>query len=307
MTCRSDRSGRAVLCVAFLALSTPALADSLDAQLGPRTIALGDSMRGDARGAQSIALNPSGLPGNTELSFEGSYGYGFHDGASIVSASGCDSTNPVPGCFYYRYFTASPEIEGSELSRRAHEGGGTLSRALSRRLFAGVNIKYFDYESTVPGEEDSSGFTVDAGATLMLMPQLRLGLVGHHLFGKQSVHYPRALGTGMVFRPLPQLSLSFDALWRLERPEGESTGRYGGGIEYFLQSSDRQSGYPIRLGAVHDVAKSGTYVGGGLGFMAAKVGLDVALKRQVSGGDEMILQASLRIFGPRPTRAGRFR
>jgi len=291
-----------VLACALLGTGTLAHGDSLDDQLGPRALALGDSSRGDARGAMSIALNPSGLPGNSELAFEGTYGYRFADGASSVTVSGCDSTNPLPGCFYYRFLTASPTIGGVDVDRRAHEGGLTLARMVTPRLFVGTNFKYFDYNSAVPGEEDASGFTFDTGVTAVLMPQLRVGVVGHHLLGKSSSQYPRAVGTGLVLRPISTLTVLFDALWRLDRPEGQSTGHYGGGLEYFFSSSDRQSGFPIRLGAVHDVAADGTYVSGGLGFMSAKLAVDVGLRRQVSGGDEMAIQASLRVFGPRPAR-----
>ena len=67
------------------------------------------------------------MPGNAELVFEGSYGYRFSDSASSVTVSGCDSTNRVPGCFYYRYLTTSPELGGVSSNRRAHEGGATLA------------------------------------------------------------------------------------------------------------------------------------------------------------------------------------
>lgn len=284
--------------------SALAAADTLDDQLGPRALAMGDSLRGDSHGALAISLNPSGLPGNDELVFEGSYGYRFTDGASSVTASGCDSTGIVPGCFYYRYLGASPELGGTEFNRRAHEGGAALALRISPKLFVGTNIRYFDYNSSVVdggvAEGDSNGFTFDLGVTLVPLRQVRVGVVSNHLFGASSPQYPRTLGAGVVVAPLDFLRIAADAVWRLQRPEGESTGRYGGGVELFLSSADKQSGFPLRIGAVHDVKPDGgTYITGGVGFMSGKIAADVGLRRQVSGGSETVLQASLRVYGPR--------
>ena len=73
-----------VLSVAALAGSARASADSLDDLLGPREIAVGEAMRGGATGEIAADLNPSGLPLNRELVFEGGYGYRAADSASLV-------------------------------------------------------------------------------------------------------------------------------------------------------------------------------------------------------------------------------
>ena len=91
----------------------------------------------------------------------------------------------------------------------------------------------------------------------------------------------------------------FDALFRLEREPGTPTGRYGGGVELFISSPNRQSGFPLRVGAVHDVAADGTYIGAGAGYAGDKLGLDIGVRRQVAGGDETVIQAGLRLYGPR--------
>lgn len=291
------------MCLALAAscLMVPgdARADSLDDHLGPREIALGDSLRADARGALSIHLNPAGLALTHEMVFEGTYGYRFTDSGSALTVAACDSTVAVPGCFYYRYNTATPELLGIGLSRRAHEGGVTFARPLSPRIILGGNLKYFDYNTEAPDEEDASGFTFDLGLAVRPLDILSLGISGQHLFGERSSHYPRALGAGVRLQPIPQLGVTFDALWRLEREPDTPTGRYGGGIEFFLSTSDRQSGFPLRVGAVHDVARGGTYIGGGAGFASHKLGFDIGVRRQVAGGDETVVQASVRVFGPR--------
>jgi hypothetical protein len=169
---------------ATTALVAPALADPVTENLGPREIAIGESSRGSAHGALSITLNPSGLALDRQLVFDGSYGHRSADGATTLSASACDSTVPVPGCFYYRYFGAEPTVGGSEMSRRSHEFGGTLARALTQNLFLGINLRYFDFDSDVAGEEDVSGFATDAGITLRPASLVSVGVTGYNLVAK---------------------------------------------------------------------------------------------------------------------------
>ncbi len=291
--------GVIVLALVVLQAEARADADSLNDGLGPREIAIGEAMRADARGALSITLNPAGLALNREVVFEGWYGYRPGDKASSVVVSACDSTVPTPGCFYYKYFTAGPEIGDQEFSRRVHEFGMVASRALSPRVTIGATGKYFDYNSDLTGEEDSNGYGLDLGTTVVASPSLNVAMVGYNVVASESAQYPRGIGAGLVARPLPALALALDGVWNLDTADGESTGRYGGGAEYFVSSSDMQSGYPIRLGAVYDNNLDGTYVTAGLGFLSMKVGLDLAMRKQVDGGDELQVTASLRLFGPR--------
>src|SRR5678815_2914240 len=97
----------------------------------------------------------------------------------------------------------------------------------------------------------------------------------------------------------PALAVAFDALWNLDADKPGSSGRFGGGGEYFLRSASMMSGYPIRAGGIYDQGRDAGYLTAGAGFVSLKVGLDVGARFQVSGGDEVMIQASLRVFGPR--------
>jgi hypothetical protein len=296
---RAIRAIRAIVAALLVVLAAEARADAPGDYLGAREIAVGDSLRAGARGALATTLNPAGLALTRELVFEGSYGHRLTDSAHILSVSGCDSTVAVPGCFYYRYFSASPEIAGTESGARVHEGGAALGKALGRYVLVGIALKYFNFESSVVEGEDSSGLAFDAGAIVRATDMISVGLVGYHLLGTEASQYPMAVAAGLLVQPIPRLSLSLDGLWNLARAEGESTGRYGGGAEYMLSSSDNRSGYPVRLGAVHDVSASGTYLSAGVGFQVAKWGLDIGARQQIRNGDELVIQASVRVYGPR--------
>jgi hypothetical protein len=283
----------------FLALpGTRAGADALNDQLGPREIAVGEAMRGGATGSAGVDLNPAGLPLNRELVFEGGYGYRGADSASLVGVSACDSTNALPGCFFYDYAGSNPELGGMTLHRTTHVGGLTLSRMLVPRVLIGATTKYFHFSSDMPMESDASGTAFDLGATLRLTDMINLGVSAQNLWASASTpEFPRAVGGGLYARPFPLLAVSFDARWKLE--DGDHSARYGGGAELFVPSSGGQSGYPVRLGVLHDDGLGATYLSAGLGYASMSWGIDLAGRHQVRGGDENLIIASMRFFGPR--------
>jgi len=290
---------RTVLVVTCLLGSAHAEPDALDDGLGPREIAVGEAMRGGATGSSSIMMNPAGLPLNRELVFEGGYGYRASDSASLVNVSACDSTNVVPGCFFYQYAGASPELGGMELSRTTHVGGASLSRVLVPRVMVGATAKYYRYDSTMPDEEKQSGFVFDFGATVRLTEMINVGVVSQNLFAtERSDWFPRSVGGGVLARPIPQLALSFDSRWKTDG----GGARFGGGAEYFLRAGDM--GYPIRLGGVHDNGLDSSYFTAGIGVANIKWGVDVAARREIKGGDETLVLASLRFYGPRLAASG---
>lgn len=281
----------AVTCLLGSAHAEP---DSLDDALGPREIGVGEAMRGAATGSSSIGLNPAGLPLNRELVFEGGYGYRASDSASLVGVSACDSTNALPGCFFYEYAGSSPELSGMSMSRTTHVMGTTLSRQLLPRVMVGWTTKYYRYSSKGMDEPKASGFIFDAGATIRLTEMINLGIAAQNLIATtDSAWYPRAIGGGLLARPIPNLALSFDSRWKTD---GHGA-RYGGGAELFVRGGDM--GFPLRVGAIHDNGLGATYVTGGIGIANIKWGIDVAARKEIKGGDEMVLLASMRFFGPR--------
>ncbi|MGE5186179.1 MAG: hypothetical protein ACM31C_29190 [Acidobacteriota bacterium] len=270
--------------------------DSLDDLLGPREIAVGDAMRAGATGASAIALNPADLPLSRDVVFEGGYGYRLSDQASLVGVSACDTTAAYPGCFYYDYAGTNPDLGGMSMHTHTHVGGTALAYPITPRVFLGLGAKYYHFDSDVPAMPSSSGFSFDVGTTLRLTDLVNVGVAGYNLFGNDNVEFPRAVGGGVLARPISILALSFDSRWRLDGPSGA---RYGGGAELFVRTSNGQTGFPIRAGAMRDNALGATYISGGLGIAAMKYGFDIAARRAISGIDETMFIASMRFYGPR--------
>jgi hypothetical protein len=291
--------------VAITAMSTPARADgdSLVDMLGPREIAVGEAMRGGATGASAIGLNPAGIPLTRELVFEGGYGYRASDQASIVGVSACDSTSGLPGCFFYDYVGANPELDGMTGHHHTHIAGTSLSYMPTPRVSLGASLKYFHSTSDgVMAEPDASGFTWDLGATLRLTELINVGVAGYNLWGASSPEFTRAVGGGVLAHPISSLALSFDARWKLDGDQRAA--RYGGGGELFLRSGSGQTGFPIRGGALHDNNLDATYLSGGLGYTTLKFGLDVTARKAISGASDTLVIASMRFFGPRQPAPG---
>ena len=284
-----------VLATALLG-SAHADGDSLVDVLGPREIAVGEAMRGGPTGASAIGLNPAGLPMNQELVFEGAYGYRASDSASLINASACDSTAGLPGCFFYNYAGADPEIGGTTLHSTANIFGTLLAYPLSPSLAVGSTVKYYDVSSDIMGE-NGSGFSFDAGATLRLNTLASLGAAGYNLFGTNSSDLPRAAGGGIIIHAASIFALSFDSRWMLQN--GDHSARYGGGAELFLRAADGQVGIPIRAGVLRDNGLGETYLSAGLGLSGMKFSIDVAARKSVSGPDDTMFIASMRFYGPR--------
>jgi hypothetical protein len=286
-----------VLGVAVLSSGT-AFADGLDDTLGPREIAVGEALRGGATGVAAADLNPSGLSLNRELVFEGGYGYRGADSASLIGVSACDSTNAVPGCFFYDYAGSNPDLGGMSLHRTTHLGGLALSRMVVPRVLIGATAKYYHFSSDMPGESAASGYAFDLGATLRVTDQISLGAAGQNLWASTSTpQFPRTLGGGVYAHVASVLAVSFDTRWKLDG--NDHTARFGGGGELFLRNADGQSGFPIRAGVLHDNAGDATFLSAGLGYTSVNWGIDVAGRRAVKGGDATLVLASMRFFGPR--------
>lgn len=286
-----------VLTVAGLLGHARAENDSQTDLMGPREVAVGEAMRGGATGASSIGQNPAGLPLNRELVFEGGYGYRTSDSASLIGISACDSTNVVPGCFFYEYVGASPEVMGVSGERSTHVGGMTLSRLLVPRVAIGATTKYYSFKSDVAGERSASGFTFDLGAAVRVTELVNVGVAAQNLWAtEESPRFPRSIGAGVLARLAQSLALSFDMRWKLDGDDHRA--RFGGGAELFLRSGT-SLGIPIRLGGLRDNGSDATYLSGGLGLAGLRWGLDVTARREVAGGDETTVMASMRFFGPR--------
>jgi hypothetical protein len=282
----------------------PARAESNDDFLSPREVAVGEALRANATGQVGVDLNPGGIALNRELAFEGGYGYRSSDSASLISVSACDSTTSLPGCFFYHYAGVSPDtLQNIDVHSSTHVGGISLGRLILPRVSVGATVKYFHFASDVPTQENASGWAFDFGATVRLTDSINLGASAENMFTTNDTpEFPRTVGGGVYARPFSLLAVSFDLRYRLDGEQ--QAARYGGGAELFLPLSNGQVGIPLRAGALHDNSLGGTFLSAGVGYSMSSWSFDVGGRREVSGGKDTMIIASLRLFGPRMASPG---
>ena len=283
----------------FAGLAASAGAQSVGPDiLSPRAIAMGEALRAAATGALSTILNPAGVVLTRSYVLEGSYGYRPEDHSNIQSISVCDSvTTRVGACLYYTHLSGDLTLDGQG-SRYRHEVGLTTAVPLSDALSIGITNKYVSYNEQPPSvtvaDLSHSGFILDAGLNFRAIPSVSVAFVGYNLFGGDDALFSRSIGFGLAWNLSPQLLFAADGRYDLEHDHG----RWGGGAEYMISGGDGQQGFPLRLGYVYDSSESSSSITGGLGFMTPRVAIDLGGRKQVSHGDELMLQLSLRLFLP---------
>ena len=287
--------------VGVLALSlasTGGWAQSLNEALSPRSVGMGESLRAAATGALAPLLNPAGVALTKSYVFEGFYGFRPEDHSHVQAVSLCDSvTTSVAACLSYDHISSSPEDTLGTGDRTSHRFALTTALPLSQSMFIGITQKYVIYNDKLMMdpvvEHEKKGYLLDAGLTIKVMDTINLGIAGYNLIGADDGPFARAMGGGLAWSIAPSLLLAADARYNF----GNDTTRAGGGLEYFFTSGDAQ-GIPIRLGYVHDSDGNVSAITGGLGFVSSRIGLDLGIRKAVANGDELMMQASLRLFFP---------
>ncbi len=273
-----------------------ARADMLNEALAPRAVGAGEALSAASHGSISRTLNPAGVGLSRAYVIEGTFGFRGSDDARIGSASICDSTRRVAMCLSYDYVTAAPVADGE---RTLHMVSLTSSVPVSPRLLLGLTTRYINYTEygalAVPTDDSrSSEFATDIGMVLRLTNTVNLAAVGHNVLGNDENQFPLAVGGGLAMFVTPNLLIAADGRYLIDLERG----RYGGGAEYFFSGAQGQQGYPVRAGYVYDDALDASYVTAGVGYVTQKIGLDVGARRQVSKGDELMIQLGLRLFMP---------
>jgi hypothetical protein len=267
-------------------------------------VGVGEASRADATGTAASWLNPAGVALSRSYSIAGSYGYRAEDSSQIVSGGVCDSvTTRVGTCVSYNFLNAGDAQMGE---RKMHTVSLTMALPLADRVAIGVTGRYVHLTETgpllTPKDDSRDGeLVVDAGAVVKVGGGLSLAAVGYNLIGGDEANFRRAVAGGITWGTGSSVSISGDAVWQLGLPDGEKTGRYGVGGQYFVTADGGQQGYPLRLGYVYDAGKDGAkYLTAGLGLITPRVGLDLAMRKQVGGavGDEVLVEAGLRLFMP---------
>jgi hypothetical protein len=317
---------RPVLIAVLLSLTlAAATAQAQEDFVGVRSMAMGETGRAIATGAEGPMLNPAGMSLVRQYVIEAMYGIKIERLGHNVNVSLVDSvTARVAAGLFYDYINESPQISynwaggfvsRATLSRQGHVAGLSLSIPLGDHFVLGASAKYLHLSTTAPlpmGTVPSTltfdavnGITFDVGLILRLGDKFHIGVVGQNLWDHGSRESPLSLGVGLSYMPLPSLSINFDTninfsgfqTYHFDKGTGKvsldqrTAARLGPGLEYIIAQH-----VPVRVGVVYDSGLPATFITAGAGYLGRSFGLDLGYRGKVQGGRENFLMVGIRIF-----------
>ena len=137
--------------------------------------------------------------------------------------------------------------------------------------------------------------TLDASIRVTPIPGLHIAALGYNLIDVGSPLVPMQVGGSASYTIDGAFTLAVDGLADLttfDNPDGSirPEALISGSAEYFTGE------VPIRAGYIYDTGRGEHYVSAGAGWMNREVGVDLAIRQQVTGSLSTRLLASFRYF-----------
>lgn len=255
------------------------------------SLGVADAVRSSAVGTTAIHFNPAGMHQFMQYAVETGYQFISPLEGHAFTASMADSaTNQMLAAgFSYTYITGTEAT--TDLSRSGHHIRGGLAtgwRGGNVSVHVGAGVRYMSLD--IDGGS-ATGFTMDAGALLVLNGMFRIGIVGHNLIETQLSEAQRAMGIGgsILYN---SLLASFDAV--LDFESGDKTEiEYHAGLEYAISGV-----IPLRVGYEKRNATDVQYVTGGIGYVSRVVGVDFGFAQNLALKDDNIFSLNVKVFIP---------
>lgn len=267
-----------------------ACVDPMDAETA-RGIALGTGSRATSMSTSALAYNPAGLSLGKLYHVQGQVdhmqGKTTALGASVVDSS---TSQLAAGVGARGFFSGSDGMGGLD----ARLG---LAFAFNDQMSLGLSGRYIDLtrdEKTDDGDtrtnELAKGFTMDASFRMMPTQGVHLAVLSYNFIDLDSPYVPVMVGGSLGFEVGSALIIGIDGITDVST---HATPQLiaGGGLEFLASES-----IPIRAGYRMDSAQRTHAISGGMGYSDRHVGLDVAVSREVSGGDDLRILFAMRYY-----------
>jgi hypothetical protein len=265
---------------------------------GPRAIAMGGALNALGTSTEALYLNPANMPLARAYHFEllGSYwpqaqrysiGGAVMDSSSSRLAGGFAGSGSCQDCFdsagIHRNFTDLRLALAYPFGNVVSIGG------VVRYLHVDQSINTGPLGSSLASDGNTDGpvqntWMLDFGITVMPIPRLRLGLVGHNLTDPGTALAPTTLAGGIGYDG-GTFALEADMLGDFTT-YGHAETRFMGGGELFLGQH-----VPVRLGVKYDNGSRSAGLYGGIGYLSKQWGVEF------SGGSDIISAHPSAIFG----------
>jgi hypothetical protein len=263
---------------------------------GARTLGMDGAIRGAATGSAAVFFNPAGMSlirtYIPELDFEYLPAQKGHvEGVSVTDSL----TSRVAAGLYYTHFSLQNQFAQAKTTNSGHEAGLALSMPLGDSFLIGETTKYLDATTVVPLgpplglDHRDRVIDEDVGVDIRSADVLSVALVGQNLFNPTR-NTPRTLAGGVAILPAQIVLFDVDAAY--------DTSSGPGVRQKYMAAGELLVGdhYYLRSGFNWDVARQATYLSQGVSITTQQVAFDVGLREQTSGGRELAVAVSLRLF-----------
>lgn len=303
------KQGWALLAVAVaMAGATPARAQTLapdrpseaappapfaDTMETARGMAMGLGARASATSTSGLAYNPAGLSIGRLYHVETGAGYEPQSGRFSAGGSLIDShSGPVNAGVNFRY------VHGNEQNGHGgFDGRVALGVPIGDHFALGLSGRYVSFwrEGQTESTPFVEGITFDAAVRVTPMPGLHIAALGYNLLDLGSPLTPMQAGGSVSYTIDGRITLAVDGLadlstWRHADGSIRPEALVGGAFEYFTGE------VPIRAGYIFDSGRDAHFVTAGVGWMNQQLGVDMAIRQQVTGEMNTWLIATFRYF-----------
>ena len=278
---------RALPCALLLLLSTlPAAAEEGE---GPdlrelstaRALGMGGAFRSLGVAGESVVGNPAAMSLYRRYTVDVTGAYDLATRYAFGNATIVDSqTNALAAGVAYHLVT----LGTGETQRLTHHNTLALSFPLSDVLMIGTSGKYL----LQSGAQSSNAVTMDAGVIVRLLG-LVVGFSGHNLIDIANPDATRYFALAASYSNGLDLNVAADVRSDLG-PRAAETFVLNTGLEYAVGGV-----FPLRAGYSLDRRLGRQDLSAGLGFIVDNTGVDVAYRREISGGNGQMLLVTLRM------------
>lgn len=256
-----------------------------------RGIALGTGVRASAVSSAALLYNAASMPLARSYHIEGTGTYEPQAGRIGVMAAATDS-------MLNEHFAAGLAVRGifsdGEQGYSGFDGRLGLAVPIADVVGIGLAGRYVSLsnEAVPAGMSDTApnGFTMDASLRVTLAERIHIAGLVYNFIDLHSPLAPVTVGGSASFQLMDSFTAGADVLFDTSTYDSAKA-QVGGGIEYLASGA-----IPIRAGYFYDAGLNVHAVSGGLGYVSRLIGIDFAIRQQVTGDKDTYLITTLRYF-----------
>lgn len=257
-----------------------------------RGLAMGTGARASAMSTSALAYNSANMPLGSMYHIEGFGDYEPAVGRWIMGASVVDSmtSNLAMGASFRGI------ISNGEEGYSGFDGRLAAAYPISDMFGVGLSGRFMSFEqqgaglgTRKDGDVLARHFTMDASMRFTITEGLNVAALAYNFIDAKSELVPILVG-GSISYAAGGFSVGFDELTDLSTFD-KAKPLVGGGAEYLAGDA-----VPLRLGYRFDSGRETHVVSGGIGYVSAAVGVDLAVQQEVKNGKNTEIMLSLRYF-----------